>query len=246
MLGPIRNPLGVEGFTNVYKAVLFTMAPLLTLAAALAVFLRLRRAMGVERQQIKWFTYAAVATVSATILAYIIPGVIDTPTWFERLGYALNIVTIPAIPVAIGIAILRYRLYDIDLIINRTLVYGLLTATLAVVYFGGVATTQAIFGALTGQEQQPQLAVVISTLAIAALFIPLRRRIQSFIDRSFYRRKYDARKTLEAFSVKLRDETDLEALRGDLVGVVTETMQPAHVSLWLRPEPAVRKSEGSE
>jgi hypothetical protein len=246
MLGPIRNPLGIEGFTNVYKAVLFTMAPLLTVAAALAVFMRLRRATGVERQQIKWFTYAAAASVTATILAYIIPGVIDTPTWFERLGYSLNIVTIPAIPVAIGIAILRYRLYDIDLIINRTLVYGSLTATLAVVYFGGVATTQAIFGALTGQEQQPQLAVVISTLAIAALFIPLRRRIQSFIDRSFYRRKYDARKTLEAFSVKLRDETDLEALRGDLVGVVTETMQPAHVSLWLRPEPAVRKSEGSE
>src|SRR5215218_2540751 len=236
MLGPIRNPLGVEGFTNVYKAVLFTMAPLLTLAAALAVFLRLRRAMGVERQQIKWFTYAAVATVSATILAYIIPGVIDTPTWFERLGYALNIVTIPAIPVAIGIAILRYRLYDIDLIINRTLVYGLLTATLAVVYFGGVATTQAIFGALTGQEQQPQLAVVISTLAIAALFIPLRRRIQSFIDRSFYRRKYDARKTFEAFSAKLRDETDLDALSKDLVGVVKETMQPKHISLWLHPD----------
>jgi hypothetical protein len=246
MLGPIRNPLGIEGFTNVYKAVLFTMAPLLTVAAALAVFMRLRRATGVERQQIKWFTYAAAASVTATILAYIIPGVIDTPTWFERLGYALNIVTIPAIPVAIGIAILRYRLYDIDLIINRTLVYGSLTATLAVVYFGGVATTQAIFGALTGQEQQPQLAVVISTLAIAALFIPLRRRIQSFIDRRFYRRKYDAAKTLGAFSAKLRDETDLDALSDDLVGVVRESMQPAHVSLWLRPDPPPRGSEGRE
>jgi hypothetical protein len=246
MLGPIRNPLGIEGFTNVYKAVLFTMAPLLTVAAALAVFMRLRRATGVERQQIKWFTYAAAASVTATILAYIIPGVIDTPTWFERLGYSLNIVTIPAIPVAIGIAILRYRLYDIDLIINRTLVYGSLTATLAVVYFGGVATTQAIFGALTGQEQQPQLAVVISTLAIAALFIPLRRRIQSFIDRRFYRRKYDAAKTLGAFSAKLRDETDLDALSDDLVGVVRESMQPAHVSLWLRPDPPPRGSEGRE
>jgi len=246
MLGPIRNPLGVEGFTSVYKAVLFTMAPLLTVAAALAVFMRLRRATGVERQQIKWFTYAAAASVTATILAYIIPGVIDTPTWFERLGYALNIVTIPAIPVAIGIAILRYRLYDIDLIINRTLVYGSLTATLAVVYFGGVATTQAIFGALTGQDQQPQLAVVISTLAIAALFIPLRRRIQSFIDRRFYRRKYDAAKTLGAFSAKLRDETDLDALSDDLVGVVRESMQPAHVSLWLRPDTASRRSEGRE
>jgi hypothetical protein len=111
-----------------------------------------------------------------------------------------------------------------------------MSASLALVYFGGVATTQAIFRALTGQEQQPQLAVVVSTLAIAALFMPLRRRIQSFIDSRFYRRKYDARKTLEAFSAKLKDETDLDALSGDLVGVVRETMQPAHVSLWLRPD----------
>jgi uncharacterized membrane protein YhdT len=128
MLGPIRNPLGVEGFTGVYRAVLFTMAPLLTVAAALAVFMRLRRAVGVERQQIKWFTYAAAATVIATILAYIVPGVIGTPAWFERAGFALNIATILAIPVAIGIAILRYHLYDIDLLVNRTLVYVSLTA----------------------------------------------------------------------------------------------------------------------
>jgi hypothetical protein len=140
--------------------------------------------------------------------------------------------------VAIGFAILKYRLYDIDILINRALVYGTLTAMLALVYLGGVAMTQAIFRTLTSQENQPQLAVVISTLAIAALFNPLRRRIQSFIDRRFYRRKYDARKTLEAFSSKLRDETDLEALNDNLVGVVRETMQPAHVSLWLRPETA--------
>jgi hypothetical protein len=114
--------------------------------------------------------------------------------------------------------------------------YGSLTAMLLAVYFGGVATIQMLLGVLTGQEEQPQLAVVISTLVIAALFNPLRRRIQSFIDRSFYRRKYDARKTLEAFSTKLRDETDLDALTDGLVGVVKETMQPAHVSLWLRPE----------
>ncbi len=135
-----------------------------------------------------------------------------------------------------GIAILRYRLYDIDVVINRTLVYGALTATLALIYFGGVATVQAIFRALTNQEQQPQLAVVVSTLVIAVLFAPLRRRIQGFIDRRFYRRKYDARKTLEEFSAKLRDETNLEALNHELVGVVSETMQPAHVSLWLRPD----------
>ena len=131
---------------------------------------------------------------------------------------------------------LRYRLYDIDVLINCTLVYGLLTVMLGLIYFGGVATTRAIFRALTGQEQQPQLAVVVSTLVIAALFMPLRGRIQSFIDRRFYRSKYDARKTLEAFSAKLRDETDLDALSEDLVGVVRDTMQPAHVSLWLRPE----------
>jgi uncharacterized membrane protein YhdT len=242
ILGPIRNPLGIEGFTNVYyKGVLFTMAPLLTVAAALAVFMRLRRAVGVERQQIKWFTYAAAVTVIATILAYIIPGVIDTPLWFERLGFALNIATIPAIPVAIGIAILRYRLYDIDLIINRTLVYGVLTVTLALVYFGGVATVEASFRALTGQEEQPQLAIVISTLAIAALFTPLRRRLQAFIDRRFYRSKYDAAKTLETFSAKLREETDLDALNVELVEAVRETIQPAHISLWLRPDAAVKK-----
>ena len=237
ILGPIQNPLGIEGFSNIYyKAVLFTMASLLTLAAALAVFIRLRRAIGVERQQIKWFAYAAVATVSAGILAYMIPRVIDTPLWFERVGFALNIAFIPAIPIAIGIAILRYRLYDIDILINRTLVYGSLTLMLALVFFGGVTSTQIVFTALSGQEQLPQLAIVVSTLVIAALFTPLRRRIQSFIDRRFYRRKYDARKTLEAFGARLRDETDLDALSNDLVGVTRSTMQPEHVGLWIRPE----------
>src|SRR5215212_8284683 len=118
---------------------------------------------------------------------------------------------------------------------NRTLVYGSLTAILALIYFGGV-TTQAVFRALTGEEHQSQLAIVVSTLVISALFNPLRRRIQGFIDRRFYRRKYDARKTLEIFSAKLRDETDLDALSGDLVGVVKETMQPCRISLWLRSE----------
>jgi hypothetical protein len=238
ILGPIQNPLGIEGFSNIYyKAVLFTMASLLTLAAALAVFLRLRHAIGVECQQIKWFAYAAVATVSAGILAYIIPRVVETPLWFERVGFALNNGFLPAIPIAIGIAILRYRLYDIDIIINRTLVYGSLTLMLALVYFGGVTSTQVVFTALTGQEEQPQLTIVVSTLLIAALFTPFRHRIQSFIDRRFYRRKYDAAKTLEAFSAKLRTETDLDALSDDLVGVVRETMQPEHVSLWLHPDP---------
>ena len=234
VLGPIRNPLGIEGLTAVYKALLYFISPVALSAVVLSVFMRLRRAAGVERQQIKWFAYAAAASVMATSLAYLVPGVIDTPLWFERMGFALNIAFIPAIPIAIGIAILRYRLYDIDLIINRTLVYGALSATLVALYFGGIVMLQRVFVLLTGQ--QSTLAVVASTLLIAALFTPLRQLIQGFIDRRFYRSKYDARKTLEAFSAQLRNETDLEVLSDDLVGVVRETMQPAHVSLWLRPE----------
>ena len=234
-LGSIRNPLGIEGFPNVFTGILYTVVALVLLvAAASSVFVRLRRATGVERQQIKWFAYAAAATVVGLVVAYVIPEVIDVPLWFERIGYAILLSLIPAIPISIGIAILRYRLYDIDVIINRTLVYGSLTAMLLAVYFGSVTATQALLRTLTGQEQLPQLVVVASTLVIAALFNPLRRRIQSFIDRSFYRSRYDAAKTLEGFSKKLRDETDLEALNGELVRVVAETMQPAHVSLWLR------------
>jgi hypothetical protein len=212
--------------------------PVLLVAAASSVFMRLRRAIGVERQQIKWFAYAAAATVIGLVLAYVIPEVIDVPLWFERIGYAILLSLIPTIPISIGIAILKYRLYEIDILINRTLVYSSLTLMLALVYFGVVTATQALFQTLTGHEQLPQLVVVASTLVIAALFTPLRRRIQSFIDRRFYRKKYDARKTLEAFSATLRDEMDLDAMSDDLVGVVRETMQPAHVSLWLRPDKA--------
>jgi hypothetical protein len=144
--------------------------------------------------------------------------------WSVAVGIVAIRIALLGLPVVTGIAIVRYRLYEIDLIINRTLVYSVLTGTLAVVYFGGVTATQAIVRALTSQQEQPQLAIVVSTLVIAALFNPLRRRIQSFIDRRFYRRKCDAAKTLEAFSAKLRDETDLDTLGDDLVGVVRETM----------------------
>jgi hypothetical protein len=149
------------------------------------------------------------------------------------IGHVSALIGIVGVPTAVGIAILRYRLYDIDILINRTLVYGSLTAMLLGLYFGGIVLSQRLIVLLTGQ--QSTLAVVASTLLIAALFNPLRRRLQSFIDRRFYRGKYDARKTLERFSAQLRDETDLDALSEDLVGVVRETMQPAHASLWLRP-----------
>jgi len=163
--------------------------------------------------------------------------------WLGWIGYALVLIGLVGIPIAMGIAVTRYRLYEIDLIINRTLVYGSLTATLIALYFGGIVLLQRLFVVLTGEKST--LAVVVSTLAIAALFMPLRRRIQGLVDKRFYRRKYDARKTLEAFSTKLRDETDLDALSDDLVGVVKETMQPAHVSLWLRPDAGSERSRGS-
>ena len=201
----------------------------------LSLFVRFRRARGDVRQQIKWFASAAALTLAWIIVAEQQSGEI-VALW--------GLLAIASIPVATGIAILRYRLYDIDRIINRTLVYGVLTGILALVYFGGVAASEAIFRALTGQEQPPQIAVVVSTLVIAALFTPLRRRIQRFIDRRFFRRKYNAAKTLEGFSMKLRDETDLKALSDYLVGVVRETMEPTHVSLWLRPETAPKGGLG--
>ncbi|HZB08025.1 MAG TPA: hypothetical protein VE525_02810, partial [Rubrobacter sp.] len=199
------------------------------LGAVISLVVRFRWARGDVRQQIKWFASAAALTV-----VWLIVFQQSTRGLPEAIVALSGLLVIASIPVATGIAILRYRLYDIDLIINRTLVYSSLTATLAVVYFGGVTATQALLHTITDRQELPQLLVVATTLVIATLFNPLRRRIQRFIDRSFYRSKYDARKTLETFSAKLRDETDLEALRCDLVGVVRETMQPAHVSVWLR------------
>jgi hypothetical protein len=229
--GPAEEGTNIAVFV-VLEFVAFPIMLVAGLGAVVSLFFRFRRARGDERQQIKWFVSASVLSV-AFVFAW--NFLLDAESELLQASLALVSLTLaPAIPIATGIAILRYRLYDIDIIVNRTLVYGLLTGMLAAVYFGGVTATQAILRTLTGQEQQPQLAVVVSTLAIAALFNPLRRRIQAFTDRRFYRSKYDAAKTLEAFSAKLRDETDLGALSDDLVGVVRETMQPAHVSLWLR------------
>jgi hypothetical protein len=228
-----------------------------TLAALFSLILRLKRAGADERQQLKWFLFAAVPAVvclSVVVLQDMLHNLtsellsgstVQLLPWevWDFIIY-VTMFALLIVPVFTYIAILKYRLYDINVVINRTLVYGSLTLMLALIYFGGITTTQALFSALTaGQEEQPQLAIVVSTLVIAALFNPLRRRIQGFIDHRFYRSKYDARKTLDAFSAQLRDETDLDALSGDLVGVVRETMQPEHVSLWLKPETAQKSKQ---
>jgi PAS domain S-box-containing protein len=236
----INHPLGIEVATDTVNPV-ETILYALGLIAAASLLVRLRRSIGVKRQQVKWFAYAVAVLATSAILAYVVSESVRV-VWLEWVSFMLVIASVVGLPVAVGIAILRYRLYNIDLLLNRTLVYGALTAVLAAVYFGIIVLFQALFRAFTGQESQ--LAVVVSTLAIAALFTPLRLRIQSFIDRRFYRRKYDARKTLEAFSAKLRIETDLDALSSDLIEVIRETMQPTRVSLWLKsPERAREATE---
>ena len=241
-LGGVQNPFGVlqPWMMTVFWAML-PLLPLCMLASVFSLVLRYRRSRGEERQQIKWIAFAAAVVgllyLNAMIFAFVFPSgawfQAGSPLWLDVIGYTA-LLSFTLVPIAVGFAVLKYRLYDIDVIINRALVYGSLTVTLALVYFGGVTLTQALLGTLTGQRELPQLAVVASTLVIAALFNPLRRRIQSFIDRRFYRKKYDARKTLEAFAARLRNETDLDDLSEDLVGVVRETIQPEHATLWLR------------
>jgi hypothetical protein len=236
LLFPSPDKVGGMVTTITVAAVLVLFAAIVF--SALSLVVRYRRASGLERQQLKWFALAAVlggASVVGQVLSFFVAQLLSLdPQLGDTLWNLLGAATNTGLYVAVGVAILRYRLYEIDILINRTLVYGSLTAMLVGVYVGSIVVLQGLVRALTGQESQ--LAIVASTLAVAALFNPLRHRMQAFIDRRFYRKKYDARKTLEAFSAKLRDETDLDALSDDLVGVVRETMQPAHVSLWLRPD----------
>lgn len=230
-LGPVQNPLGIPGANDLFAPVRMLLN-FLILVAAISLFVRLHRANGVERQQLKWIAYAAAVAVSGAILKYVVsPMMGGAPVWWA--GSFLVLAGLAGIPITVGIAILRYRLWDIDVIINRTLVYGALSGFLILIYLGGIVLLQRAFLFLTGAGSQ--LAVVASTLAIAALFQPLRRWIQEFIDRRFYRKSYNVMRTLEAFSAKLRDETDLERLNDDLIAVVRETIQPEHASLWLRP-----------
>src|SRR5215211_6841719 len=235
----IGKPFGLEQYPWVSDAfpVVLPLLPLCILASAASLVLRYRRAGSEVREQIKWVAFAAlfvgvqfVIDIGASVLFVPTTASGREPSWLAFLDQ-VGFISFASVPIAVGIAVLKYRLYDIDVIINRALVYGPLTGMLALIYIGSVVGMQAVFRDLTGQEST--LAVVASTLAIAALFNPLRRRVRSLVDRRFYRSKYDARKTLEDFAVKLREETDLDALNDELVRVVTETMQPAHVSLWL-------------
>jgi hypothetical protein len=234
------NPVGIPGIEDPEKSilgsVLFGFFLLFLVLALVSVVVRYLRSGDVQRQQIKWLMLATALSALMVFFEEITGIELDTEVPFA--------VSIALFPLAIAVAIFRYRLYDIDVIINRALVYGVLTASLALVYVGGVVGLQRLLSPLFGESNQ--LAVVVSTLAIAALFNPLRRRIQSFIDRRFYRHKYDARKTLESFAARLRQETDLDDLGADLVSVVSETMQPAHVALWLREPSGVTKPEADK
>jgi hypothetical protein len=211
-------------------------------SGVLAQVYRYRRVSSpLQRRQTKWVVFGFVVGITSflgaiLLSATLLPALGTSGLFLDLIGKLSITLFVLVIPISFGVAILRSGLFDIDIIINRTLVYGSLTAMLVALYFCGIVVLQRIFVLLTGQRST--LAVVASTLLIAALFTPLRWRVQGLIDRRFYRRKYDARKTLEAFSTTLRNETDLEALSDDLVGVVRETMQPAHISVWLRPETA--------
>jgi hypothetical protein len=239
----VRNPFGLEGASWLADAeiVLLLLFVACILASAVSLILRYRHSGGEVREQIKWIALAGsfVGLLLSIVLGVLIVAEVmkviggSTPLWLEGLLFVM-VLSFTGVPVAIGFAVLRYRLYEIDIIINRALVYVSLTATLVALYLGGVVLLQRLFVLLTGQRST--LAVVASTLLIAALFNPLRKRIQAFVDRRFYRRKYDARETLQAFGARLREETELDALSKEVVGVVRQTMQPAHVSLWLRPD----------
>jgi hypothetical protein len=222
----IENPIGIEGLANVEDLRVFIVFggfyAIGAVGAIASLALRFRRSRGTERQQLKWFLFATAPTLTILLEYYL-------PEFILSLAFSWLLLGLPA---AIGIAVLRYRLYNIDLVINRTLVYAALTISLALVYLGSVAGLQRLLSPAVGEGNQ--LAVVASTLLIAALFQPLRRRVQSFIDRRFYRRKYDAQRVVADFSERLRDETELETLSEDLASVVGEALQPAHVSVWLR------------
>jgi len=238
----LANPLGIGGGAGDVLTTIESagngILPIAVLVSISSMIARFWRSSGRERLQLKWVVYTAALTATSFLVSFVLPGAV--PRAVQDAVFLLGVAAFAAIPVAAGIAILRHHLYDIDLIVNRTLVYGLLTVMLALVYVGGVVSLQYAFRVLAGGSSQ--LVIVASTLLIAALFNPLRRRLQDFIDQLFYRSKYDAKETLEAFNARLRDETDLETLSGDLISVVRDTVRPAHAFLWLRPSGATRRT----
>jgi hypothetical protein len=232
----IRNPFGIDGLSGLFKILEFALllVPVSVVGSVVSLVMRFRRASGIERQQMNWIV-AAAAIVGATFpIALIATTTVGTPGHYPALVVMLqnvSLFSLALIPASAGIAILRYRLYDIDVIVNRTIVYATLTFLLGLTYLGLVVLLQQILNPVTHQSD---IAVAGSTLVVAALFRPLRERVQAFIDRRFYRHKYDVTQTLEDFSHILRNEVDLPSIRTDLLGVVGTTMQPVHASLWLR------------
>jgi len=225
----IPNPIGLLATDSFPMGIWTAGMLLLFLGSAASLLLRYHRAGQAERKQIKWLLYACSLFVTLAIPGFWLS---DAPPPANDIWGDIWALTFMAIPVGIAIAVLRYQLYDIDVIIRKTVVYAILTALLALVYFGVIIVLQSIFETVSG-EQSP-IIIVISTLVIAALFAPLRRRVQDFIDRRFYRRRYDAEKTLAAFGRFVRDETDMEALTAELLRVTQETMQPEQMSVWLK------------
>jgi hypothetical protein len=243
----VRNPLGMEGLRPFigFALLVIPLIPICIVGCAVGLIRRFRRSRGQERQQMKWLAAAAgvVAVVYLVMMMLSLPGLVgrEPPPWVDILGN-IGVFAFVLLPLAIAVAIFRYRLYDIDLLINRTLVYGTLTAALTAAYLITTTVLQGLLRPLVGQSD---LAVAGSTLVVAALFRPGRARVQAFIDRRFYRNKYDAARTLERFSSRLRDEVDLDALTGELLELVGDVMQPEQVSLWLREAHGLKQRDAS-
>jgi|SRR5579884_623358 len=226
---PVDNPIGLPLLSTDTATLAYLPSVLLLSLGLVSVAWRFWTSRGDERQQLKWLTYSATVAIVLYVAGFGDPGVSQVITFLYSFA-------ISAIPISIAIAILKYRLYDIDSLINRTLVYGLLTTTLAGFYVGSIVVLQILSRAITSQTSE--LAIVVATLAIAALFNPWRRRLQGFIDRRFYRRKYDAARVLSSLQTTLRDEVDLDRLTAEIIAAVHDTVEPRHVSLWLRQQTA--------
>ena len=232
----IRNPLGIGALGSLFSVLdpaVSLLIFLLLLLSIVSVVVRFRRSTGVERAQLRWIA-TAVAATGITMVTMLVGSTIFGDRGAADVLFVGAITSISFIPIGIGVAVLRYRLYEIDRVISRTIVYAVVTAVLAGAYVGLVLLGQAVFSSFAGGSN---LAIAVSTLLVAALFMPVRSRVQRFVDRRFYRRRYDAKRTLESFGTRLREQIELEGLRHDLVAVVGETMQPAHAALWLREEP---------